>query len=122
MHIQLTLEYDREWKNMLKRDIANWSKPMQSNFELLMTKKDLKDVLITPKHFDLANTDYPEEYKKLKAQLENKKYDVGSDERIYLAAMEATEFCARIYDEEHIERTPLLKKLSEIESQYDEED
>ena len=28
---------------------------MQSNFELLMTKKDLKDVLITPKHFDLAN-------------------------------------------------------------------
>ncbi len=55
MHIQLTLEYDREWKNMLKKDIANWSKPMQSNFELLMTKKDLKDVLITPKHFDLAN-------------------------------------------------------------------
>jgi len=46
MHIQLTLEYDREWKNMLKRDIANWPKPMQSNFELLMTKKDLKDVLI----------------------------------------------------------------------------
>ena len=67
-------------------------------------------------------TDYPEEYKKLKAQLENKKYDVGSDERIYLAAMEATEFSARIYDEEHIERTPLLKKLAEIESQYDDED
>jgi hypothetical protein len=54
-HIQLTLEYDREWKNMLKKYIANWPKPMQSNFELLMTKKDLKDVLITPKHFDLAN-------------------------------------------------------------------
>jgi hypothetical protein len=44
-HIQLTLEYDREWKNMLKKYIANWPKPMQSNFELLMTKKDLKDVL-----------------------------------------------------------------------------
>ena len=55
MHIQLTFEYDREWKNMLKRDIANWPKPMQSNFDLLMTKKDLKDVLITPKHFGLAN-------------------------------------------------------------------
>ena len=44
-HIQLTLEYDREWKNMLKRYITNWPKHMQSNFELLMTKKDLKDVL-----------------------------------------------------------------------------
>ncbi len=55
MHIQLTLEYDREWKNMLKKYISNWPKPMQSNFELLMTKKDLKDVLLTPKHFDLAN-------------------------------------------------------------------
>ena len=30
---------------MLKKYIANWPKPMQSNFELLMTKKDLKDVL-----------------------------------------------------------------------------
>ncbi len=62
-------------------------------------------------------TDHPEEYRKLKIQLENKRYDVDSDERIFLAAMEATEFYARINDEEHVERTPLLKKLAEIENQ-----
>ena len=66
----------------------------------------------------------PKEWQKLKMQLSDKKYDVGSDERIYLAAMEATEFSARINDEDNIAKSPLLKRLDEISSKYvyDDED
>lgn len=64
----------------------------------------------------------PEEYKTFKAQLENYRYDVGSNERIYLAAMEATEFYAKINDKNHIENTPFLKRIAELESQYEDED
>lgn len=60
--------------------------------------------------------DAPEEWAEIKSKLINKQYDVESYDRIYLAAMEATEFFLKVNeDEDYIEEHPLLSALSEIE-------
>jgi hypothetical protein len=65
----------------------------------------------------------PEEWAEIKSKLINKQYDVESYDRIYLAAMEATEFSAKIMDDrDYIENHPLLKELDEIEIYDDEYD
>ena len=68
-------------------------------------------------------TESPGKWQKIKMQLEDKQYDVESDDRIFLAAMEATEFSAKIMDDrDYIENHPLLKELDEIEIYDDEYD
>ena len=68
-------------------------------------------------------TESPRKWQKIKMQLGDKQYDVDSDDRIFLAAMEATEFSAKIMDDrDYIENHPLLKELDEIYDQYDEDD
>ena len=60
--------------------------------------------------------DSPEEWAEIKSKLINKQYDVESYDRIYLAAMEATEFLLKVNeDDDYIEEHPLLSALSEIE-------
>ena len=63
----------------------------------------------------------PEEWAEIKSKLINKQYDVESYDRIYLAAMEATEFFLKVNeDDDYIDEHPLLSALSEIE--IDDED
>ena len=58
----------------------------------------------------------PEEWAEIKSKLINKQYDVESYDRIYLAAMEATEFFLKVNeDDDYIDEHPLLSALSEIE-------
>ena len=64
----------------------------------------------------------PEEWAEIKSKLINKQYDVESYDRIYLAAMEATEFFLKVNeDDDYIDEHPLLSALSEIEIE-DEDD
>ncbi len=49
-HIQLTLDYSMMCRVGLATYMASLSEPLQFNYNLLMTKKDLKDVLLTPEH------------------------------------------------------------------------
>lgn len=64
----------------------------------------------------------PEEWAEIKSKLINNQYDVESYDRIYLAAMEATEFFLKVNeDEDYIDEHPLLSALSEIEIE-DEDD
>ena len=68
-------------------------------------------------------TESPRKWQKIKMQLGEKQYDLDSDDRIFLAAMEATEFSARIMaDRDYIENHPLLKELDEIEIYDDDYD
>ena len=61
-------------------------------------------------------TESPRKWQKIKMQLGDKQYDVNSDDRIFLAAMEMTEFNVRINeDEEYIDGHPLLKELEEVD-------
>ena len=68
----------------------------------------------------------PEEWAEIKSKLINKQYDVESYDRIYLAAMEATEFFLKVNeDDDYIDEHPLLSALSEIEiddEEYDEDE
>ena len=65
----------------------------------------------------------PEEWAEIKSKLINKQYDVESYDRIYLAAMEATEFFLKVNeDDDYIDEHPLLSALSEIEIDDEEED
>ena len=65
----------------------------------------------------------PEEWAEIKSKLINKQYDVESYDRIYLAAMEATEFFLKVNeDNDYIDEHPLLSALSEIEIDDEEED
>lgn len=67
--------------------------------------------------------EYPEEWDEIKGKLINKQYDVESYDRIYLAAMEATEFFLKVNeDEEYVESHPLLSALSEIEIDNDDDE
>jgi len=54
-HIQLTMDYDRECKEALIEYVSQLPEHMSFNFELLMSKKDLKEVLKAPEHISLAN-------------------------------------------------------------------
>lgn len=64
----------------------------------------------------------PEEWAEIKSKLINKQYDVESYDRIYLAAMEATEFFLKVNeDDDYIDEHPLLSALSEIEIDDEEE-
>ena len=54
-HIQLSMYYDRECKEKVVEYINQLPEHMGFNFELLMTKKDLKEVLKSPAHISLAN-------------------------------------------------------------------
>ena len=65
----------------------------------------------------------PEEWAEIKSKLINKQYDVESYDRIYLAAMEATEFFLKVNeDDDYIDEHPLLSALSEIEIDDEDED
>ena len=65
----------------------------------------------------------PEEWAEIKSKLINKQYDVESYDRIYLAAMEATEFFLKVNeDNDYIDEHPLLSALSEIEIDDEDED
>ncbi len=67
--------------------------------------------------------DAPEEWSEIKSKLINTQYDVESYDRIYLAAMEATEFFLKVNeDENYIAEHPLLSALSEIDIDTGEED
>ena len=68
-------------------------------------------------------TESPKKWQKIKMQLGDKKYDEDSNERIMLAAMEATEFSAKIMDDrDYIENHPLLKELDEVDVQWDDDE
>ena len=54
-HIQLSMDYDRECEESLIECVSQLPENMGFNFELLMCKKDLKEVLKTPAHISLAN-------------------------------------------------------------------
>ena len=54
-HIQLSMDYSKEYRAGMATYLASLSEPLQFNYNLLMTKKDLKDVLLTPQHISLAN-------------------------------------------------------------------
>ena len=54
-HIQLSMNYDRECKEKVVEYINQLPEHMGFNFELLMSKKDLKEVLKSPEHISLAN-------------------------------------------------------------------
>lgn len=65
----------------------------------------------------------PKVWAEIKSKLINKQYDVESYDRIYLAAMEATEFFLKINeDEDYIEEHPLLSALSEMWIDDEEDD
>lgn len=65
----------------------------------------------------------PEEWAEIKSKLINKQYDVESYDRIYLAAMEATEFFLKVNEDvDYIDEHPLLSALSEIEIDDEDED
>ena len=65
----------------------------------------------------------PEEWAEIKSKLINKQYDVESYDRIYLGAMEATEFFLKVNeDDDYIDEHPLLSALSEIEIDDEEDD
>ena len=49
------MDYDRESKEALIEYVSRLPEHMGFNFELLMSKKDLKEVLKTPAHISLAN-------------------------------------------------------------------
>ena len=49
------MDYDRECKEALIEYVSRLPEHMGFNFELLMSKKDLKEVLKTPAHISLAN-------------------------------------------------------------------
>ena len=68
-------------------------------------------------------TDSPDKWKIIKEKLKNSQLDVESDNRIFLAGMEATEiYCKVNDDEEYIKNHPLLSVLSEIEIDYSEDE
>lgn len=54
-HIQLTMDYDQECRDIITGYVNQLPDNMRSNFELLMTKKDLKDVLKVQTHINMAN-------------------------------------------------------------------
>ena len=54
-HIQLSMDYDRECKEKVIEYVNQLPEHMGFNFELLMSKKDLKEMLKTPAHISLAN-------------------------------------------------------------------
>lgn len=54
-HIQITMDYDRECKEKVVEYMNQLPEHMGFNFELLMSKKDLKELLKTPAHISLAN-------------------------------------------------------------------
>ena len=65
----------------------------------------------------------PEEWAEIKSKLINKQYDVESYDRIYLAAMEATEFFLKVNeDDDYIDEHPLLSALSDIVIDDDDDD
>ena len=65
----------------------------------------------------------PEEWAEIKSKIINKQYDFESYDRIYLAAMEATEFFLKVNeDNDYIDEHPLLSALSEIEIDDDDDD
>ncbi len=93
----------------------------------------LKDFMDYAKYVDFMNayedelyalcTEYPEKWQKIKASLNNKQYDVESDERIFLAGMKTTEFYVKICeDEDYIASHPLLSELNKITDEYEDEE
>lgn len=54
-HIKLSLNYDHQCKDYITEYVTTLPEPMRFNYNLLMTKKDLKDVLLTYEHISLAN-------------------------------------------------------------------
>ena len=54
-HIQLSMNCDRECKEALIEYVSQLPEHMGFNFELLMSKKELKEVLKVPEHISLAN-------------------------------------------------------------------
>ena len=49
------MDYDRECKEKVVEYVNQLPEHKGFNFELLMSKKDLKEVLKTPEHISLAN-------------------------------------------------------------------
>lgn len=55
LYIQLTMDCDQEYRDIITGYVDQLPDNIRSNFELLMTKKDLKDVLKVQAHIDMAN-------------------------------------------------------------------